>query len=426
MKASRRKGYPRTMTDAAPPQVMGLNPFEPGFFDDPYAQYAAVQAADPIHLTPLGTWLITRWADVHTLLRTPGTSVEERSIVGGPRRTDAMAEVRMARGIEQTRSLAILNIDPPDHTRIRRLMSKAFTPRAVEQIRARAAALVDEILDDLATRGDEPVDLIAELAFPLPFRVISEMLGMPDGDDLHLRELSHTITQVLDPLLLVSNGEAILDASIEMRGIVSDAIAWKRTRDDDDLLSALIAAEDEGDVLSDAELLENVVLLYLAGHETTVNLIGNGVNALLDHPDQRRDLASDPSLDANAVEELLRWDSPVQFSRRIAVEPIEMHGATFERGQLVMTCLGAANRDPAKFGPTAGQLDLRRADAREHVSFGSGVHHCLGAALARLEGQEAIGRLVRRFPELDRGGDATHNQRIVLRGYDHLPVALHG
>jgi cytochrome P450 len=285
---------------------------------------------------------------------------------------------------------------------------------------------VEGILDDLAERGDEPVDLIGELAFPLPFRVISEMLGMPDGDDLHLRELSHTITQVLDPLLLMANGEAIIDASIEMRQIVADAIAWKRSRDDDDLLSALIAAEDEGEVLTDAELLENVVLLYLAGHETTVNLIGNGLNALLDHPDQLALLANDPSLDQNAVEELLRWDSPVQFSRRIALEPIEMHGSTFETGQLVMTCLGAANRDPRKFGPTAGKLDLRRADAREHVSFGSGVHHCLGAALARLEGQEAIGRLVRRFPAIERAGAATHNGRIVLRGYDHLPVALHG
>lgn len=415
------------MTDA-PPEVLGLNPFEPGYFENPYAQYAQVRETNPIHQSPLGPWLITPWADVHVLLRTPGTSVEDRNIVSeGVRRSDRFAELRAEQGLEPgpDRSLAILNLDPPDHTRIRRLVSKAFTPRSVERIRERTGQLTDELLDELAAAGPEPVDLIAGLAFPLPFAVINEMLGMPGGADaIHLRELSHTITQALDPLLLMENGPAILAASVEMRGIIAEAIAWKRTRDDDDLMMAMIRAEDEGDVLSDAELLENVVLLFLAGHETTVNLIGNGTNALLDHPDQRRLLVEDPSLDQNAVEELLRYDSPVQFSRRIMLEPVEMHGHTFAPGDLVMTCLGAANRDEAKFGPTAGELDLRRADAREHVSFGSGVHHCLGAALARLEGQEAIGRLVRRFPDLERGGEAVHNQRIVLRGYDELPVVL--
>lgn len=415
------------MADADAPTVLGLNPFEPGFFDDPYTQYAALREAEPIHHSALGPWLITRWEDVHTLLRKPGTSVEERNITNfeGASRREVMNEVRAGQGFEpQGRSLAILNIDPPDHTRIRKLVSKAFTPRAVEQIRARAGELVDEILDDLAERG-EPVDLIAELAFPLPFAVINEMLGMPGGADaLQLRAWSHTITQVLDPLLVMQNGPAIVEAAFHMREVIAEAIAWKRGREDDDLMTALIRAEDEGDTLSDAELLENVMLLFLAGHETTVNLIGNGTNALLRHPDQLRRLAEDPALATNAVEELLRYDSPVQFSRRIALEPIEVAGTDIAAGDLVMTCLGAANRDPAKFGPTAGELDLGRPDAREHVSFGSGVHHCLGAALARLEGQEAIGRLVRRFPGIEAAGEPTHNQRIVLRGFDHLPVAL--
>ncbi|WP_426572059.1 cytochrome P450 [Aquihabitans sp. McL0605] len=413
------------MTDEAPTSVIGLNPFEPGFYANPYAQYAEIRATDPIHKSALGPWLITRWADVHTLLRTPGMSVEERNItMDGPSRRERMNELRAANGgapIE--RSLAILNIDPPDHTRIRRLVSKAFTPRAVERIRSRAGDLTDEILDDLAGRG-EPVDLISELAFPLPFTVISEMLGMPDGDRLQLRSWSHTITQVLDPLLAMQHGEEIIAASIQMRRVLSEAIAWKRANPADDLLTAMIQAEDEGDVLSDAELLENLVLLFLAGHETTVNLIGNGVNALLDHPDQLALLAADPSLAANATEELLRFDSPVQFSRRIALQPLEIEGVDIAPGELVMTCLGAANRDPAKFGPTAAQLDLTRPDAREHVSFGSGVHHCLGAALARLEGQEAIGRLVRRFPAMEKAAVPTNNGRIVLRGLDDLQVTL--
>lgn len=415
------------MTDDAPTSVIGLNPFEPGFYNDPYAQYAAIRAADPISQTALGPWLITRWTDVHTLLRKPGTSVEDRNIAfEGPTRREQMNERRAAQGAPPIeRSLAILNIDPPDHTRIRKLVAKAFTPRAVERIRQSAGDQVDAILDALADRR-EPIDLISELAFPLPFSVINEMLGMPEGGDtLQLRAWSHTITQVLDPLLAMQHPDEIIEASVNMRGVIADAIAWKRTRDDDDdLLTALIQAEEDGDQLTDAELLENVMLLFLAGHETTVNLIGNGVNALLDHPDQLRLLVDDPSLDANAVEELLRYDSPVQFSRRIALEPLEIEGVAIAPGDLVMTCLGAANRDPAKFGPDAEDLRLDRPDAREHVSFGSGVHHCLGAALARLEGQEAIGRLVRRFPAIERAGAPTHNQRIVLRGYDDLPVSL--
>lgn len=414
------------MDDQAPTTVIGLNPFEPGFYDDPYAQYAAIRDADPISQTALGPWLITRWADVHTLLRKPGTSVEERNIeMDGPSRRQQMNERRAEQGAPPIeRSLAILNIDPPDHTRIRKLVAKAFTPRAVERIRATARQQVDAILDDLAGRT-EPIDLISELAFPLPFAVINEMLGMPEGGDtLQLRAWSHTITQVLDPLLAMQHADEIIAASVAMRGVIGEAIAWKRTRDDDDILTAMIEAEEDGEQLTDAELLENVMLLFLAGHETTVNLIGNGVNALLDHPDELTRLIEDPALDANAVEELLRFDSPVQFSRRIALEPLEIEGVGIAPGELVMTCLGAANRDPAKFGPDAAELRLDRPDAREHVSFGSGVHHCLGAALARLEGQEAIGRLVRRFPGIERAGAPTHNQRIVLRGYDDLPVSL--
>ena len=413
------------MVDDAPTKVFGLNPFEPGFYENPYAQYADLRTHEPIHQSTLGPWLITRWDDVHTLLRKPGTSVEERNVeMSGPSRREQMNELRAQHGAPPIeRSLAILNIDPPDHTRIRKLVAKAFTPRAVERIRLTARQQVDAILDDLAGRG-EPIDLISELAFPLPFSVINDMLGMPEGDRLQLRAWSHTITQVLDPLLAMQHPQEIIEASVAMREVVAEAIAWKRTRDDDDILTAMIQAEEDGQQLTDAELLENVVLLFLAGHETTVNLIGNGVHALLQHRTELERLVADPALDANAVEELLRYDSPVQFSRRIALEPIEVGGQAIGAGELVMTGLGAANRDEAKFGPTADQLDLGRADAREHVSFGSGVHHCLGAALARLEGQEAIGRLVRRFPAIEATEAPTHNGRIVLRGFDRLPVSL--
>ncbi len=412
--------------DAPPTTVLGLNPFAPGFFENPYDQYEAAREAEAVHRTPIGSWLVTRWDDVHATLRRPGTSVDDAKATGPTSERRAAMVEAAGRTVSRPRGReAILNLDPPDHTRLRSLVSKAFTPRAVERIRVRSGQLVDGVLDDLATR-EGPVDLIAELAFPLPFTVITELLGMPEGDRDQLRDWSHTITKTLDPLLAISHAAEIFDASDHMEEVVAEAIRWKRTRDDDDLLTALIRAEDEGDVLSDTELIDNVTLLYLAGHETTVNLIGNGTKALLDHPDQLERLAADPDLTPNAIEELLRYDSPVQFSRRILLEPFEIAGVPIPAGDLVMTGLGSANRDPRKFGPTAGELDLGRADAREHVSFGSGVHHCLGAALARLEGQEAIGRLVRRFPAMTAAEAPTHNGRLVLRGWDHLPIVLHG
>ena len=410
------------MSADAPETVLGLNPFAPEFYADPYRQYDALREGPRIQRSAFGVWIVNRWDDVHAVLRTPGTSVDDRNLADGQTRRDRLADLVEGRRPERG-SKAILNIDPPDHTRLRKLVSKAFTPRSVERIRARTGELTEAILDDLATR-DEPVDLVADLAFPLPFLVISELLGMPEGDRAQLREWSHTVTKILDPLLAIEHAAAIFEASDHMNEVVTAAIAWKRQRDDDDLLTALIHAEDEGDMLSDHELVDNVTLLYLAGHETTVNLIGNGVNALLGHRDQLDRLVADPSLDSQAIEELLRYDSPVQFSRRIAMAPMEVAGVTIAPGEFVMTCLGAANRDPAKFGDDADQLDLGRTSAREHVSFGSGVHHCLGAALARLEGQEVIGRLIRRFPDIEAAGDATHNGRIVLRGFDRLPVAL--
>jgi len=323
----------------------------------------------------------------------------------------------------------MLLLDPPDHTRIRRLVASAFTVRSVDRLRPRVEALADELLDDIAasaaTSGGAPVDLMSAFAFPLPFQVITELLGMPEGDRDQLRALSHTITQSLEPMLDEATLRATLAASDEMHRHVLDAIEWKRRNPADDLLSAMIAAEEDGERLTTAELSDQVVLLYLAGHETTVNLIGNGTLALLRHRDQLERLVADPGLDANAVDELLRWDSPVQLSRRIVLEELEVAGEPVRPGDIVMTLLGAANRDPDHWGPTAGRLDLGRSGAGAHLSFGSGIHHCLGAALARLEGAVAIGALVRRFPAMELATDEpAWNGRIILRGLDTLEVAL--
>jgi cytochrome P450 len=317
---------------------------------------------------------------------------------------------------------SILNIDPPDHTRLRRLVSKAFTPKMVNELRPRVQALVDDALDSMSVRGES--DVIGDLAFPLPFTVISEMLGMPDGNRDEVRGWSHTLTKTLDPILTPEEVQAALAAADNMQTHVQDVLAWKREHPADDLLTGLLAAEDEGDRLTELELLDQVLLLYVAGHETTVNLIGNATLALLGHPDELARLRSDPGLDAGAVEELLRYDSPVQFSRRITTGDLDVDGTTVPAGTFILTCLGSANRDEARWGPTAEELDLARADAGQHMSFGNGIHHCLGSSLARTEAQIAIGTLVRRFPDLELAGEPERNGRVVLRGLETLPVTV--
>lgn len=402
---------------------VSYNPYAPGFAADPYTQYAAIRAGGRVHHNPLGLKVLSHYDDCFELLRLGGTSVDERnaSNVASPPVPADLA----ARRDERRRS--ILSIDPPDHTRLRRLVSSAFTTRRVERLRARVRELVAELLDEIAAGAapGEPVDLVARLAFPLPFVVISELLGMPEGDRDELRAWSHTMTRSLEPFLDEATLRRIVAASDQMHAHVDEAIAWKRAHPADDLLSGMIAAEEDGQRLTHDELRDQVVLLYLAGHETTVNLIGNGTLALLRHRDQLERLAADPSLDANAVDELLRYDSPVQISRRIATTDIEVAGQPVGAGEMVVTLLGSANRDESRWGPTAADLDLGRDGAGTHLSFGSGIHHCLGSALARLEGAEAIPALVRRFPRMELACDhPAWNGRVVLRGLDSLPVDL--
>lgn len=401
-----------------------FNPWDHGFAEDPYAQYAALRARGGAISTGTGLLLVPRYEESFAVLRTPGTSVDERNAtldVFGQPPADALE------GREQRGARSILTLDPPDHTRLRRLVSSAFTVRRIERLRERVRAQVAALLDDMAAdgRAGEPVDVIARFAFPLPFAVIHDLLGMPDGDRLELRRWSHLITRFLEPLTDPEDLRESLEASDNMEAHIREAIAWKRRNPADDLLSALIAAEDDGDRLTTVELVDQVRLLYLAGHETTVNLIGNGTLALLQNPKEMERLVGDPALDANAVDELLRYDSPVQLSRRIALTSIEVDGEVAAPGDLVVTFLGSANRDEAKWGPTANELDLGRAGAGAHLAFGSGIHHCLGAALARMEGAEAIPALVRRFPGMELATDRPDwNGRMVLRGLDSLSVTL--
>jgi len=375
------------------PPGLGLDPFAPGFFAEPYARYGALRRDDPVHHSALGPWLCTRYEDCVRLLCTPGLSVEDHH-AGFDRRARRYApdDPRRERGTR-----AILNLDPPDHTRLRRLVARAFTPRRVEALGPRIDALVDRALD--AGAGAGGFDVIADLAFPLPFTVISEMLGVPDHDGQYLRDVSHTLVRALEPLV-AEDDDAVRVASDAMHNAVEAMIAEKRAAPGDDLL-------------------------YIAGHETTVNLIGNGVWSLLRHPDQLTRLRADPGLVGNAVEELLRYDAPVQSSRRITRSDVTIGDTTVPAGSFVFTVLGAANRDPAHFGPDADRLDLGRPLAPQHLAFGGGIHHCLGAVLARAEARAAIGGLVQRFPRLAPTDTAPDwNGRLVLRGLESLPVTV--
>ena len=410
-----------------------FDPFVEGFAADPYPIYAIERNNEPIQQLPFGPWMVFTHAESVRVLRDVSLSVDIQKAIeisGFDPRTRAKMRAEIFPDRVPREDTSILNIDPPDHTRLRKLVSSVFTPKRISELRPVIERIVDEYLDAVVARAQAAgsstieMDLVSDLAFPLPFRVISEMLGIPDEDSAQIREWSHTLVRILD---FTISPEELYDAVIageNMRDHVTQIIAWKRKNLSDDLLSALIGAEDNGDVLSDTELLDQVTLLYIAGHETTVNLIGNGLWSLLTHRDQLELLRDDPSVETTAIDELLRFDSPVQISRRIALEDIEVGGHQIPAGSFVMTSLGSANRDQAVFGANADELDLRRSDASRHLSFGSGTHHCLGASLARLEGLVALTSLIRRFPNLQAQSDPKWNGRLVLRGMDALALQL--
>jgi cytochrome P450 len=401
-------------------QTARFDPFEPGFTDWPYGQYARLREAGPVLPSPLGGWQLFAHDDCFRLLREPGMSVEDRNITNPTFRADAFDHIAEELGVAAFENRSILNIDPPDHTRLRKLVARVFTPRAIEGLRPEIQRLVDEALAPIGT-GD-PFDLVATLAFPLPFQVISHMLGMPDGDTEALRDWSHTLAGTLDPTFDEHQVRRAFEASMAMRAHLTDVVAWKRANPSDDLLSGMIAQHEDGDALTDDELLDQLTLLFIAGHETTVNLIGNGTLALLEHRDQWVRLVADPGLVVGAVEECLRFDPPVQMTRRITLAPFEVRGVEIGPGEFVMAMTAAANRDPDRWGPDADELDITRDGANHHLTFGSGIHHCLGAALARLEGQVAIGTLAERYPGMEVDGEVVRNGRIVLRGLDAFPV----
>ena len=406
-----------------------FNPFDPAFRADPYPFYDALRAHDPVHRSPLGFTVLTRYDDVARTLRGAEFARDIEANVT-PRDNDPRRErrERLRQRIDDgTAAKSILNLDPPDHTRLRRLVSKAFTPTAIERLRPRIEQLVDDVLDRADERGS--MELVEELAFPVPFQVISDLLDISTDRSDEVREWSGVLTASLEPTVDDDTLDAAEVASAEMAGFLTEVIDHRRQHLGDDILSALILAEEEGDRLSPVELRTFVVLLYVAGHETTVNLIGNGALALLRLPDQRRIWAADPSLDANAIDELMRFDGPVQQTVRVPTIDVTYHDAegndvVVPKGSTVMTVLGAADHDPSVF-ERPNDLWLERPNASRHLGFAAGVHYCLGASLAKLEAGVAITSLIRRFPDVELAGTPGWRDRLTIRGVDHLPLSLH-
>ena len=410
------------MTDTKPntgPPAFDAN--DPDFIRNPYPRYRELRESGEIPVNADGLYVLTRHADVVAALRdtklssNPAhrTDLPQGGLTGLPFLSDGTVQL-------------LLVADPPVHTRLRRLANKAFTPRSVEALRPRVTELVDGLLDAAIDSADGGgCNLMPALAEPLPVMVICEMLGVPSSDWDQFKPWSTAIARSLDAASDPSVLEAAVPAAIGFVQYFAALIEERRRDPQPDLLSALIAAEEEGDSFTRPDLFAMVILLFVAGHETTTNLIGNGTLALLRNRDQFDALNADPGLAPAATEELLRYDSPVQVTARTATEPVTVGGLRVDQGQGVVVGLAAANRDPDFVGDP-DTLKLSRG-APGHVAFGNGIHHCLGAPLARLEGQVVFGRLTQRFPNMALADDdPPYREHFVLRGLAALPVALDG
>lgn len=397
-----------------------FNPFDPVWKADPYPFYRRLREEAPIGQVPgVGSWYVARFADCEALLK-------DRRVGSDTRKSDfyrKLAEQRPIRLAEDaTERRSFLFLDPPEHTRLRGLVAGAFTPRVLARLVPAVERLVGELLDAAVARGR--FDVVEDLAYPLAFSTISEILGIPHEDQGRFRAWSNEMAGSNDPTMNPSpevverQGRAYRETMDYLRALVAE----RRARPRDDVVSNLAAAERDGQ-LSEDEILSSITLLVASGHESTVSLIGNAVHALLTHPDQLAQLQASPELATNAIEETLRWDAPVQMTRRVAHEEIELGGRVIAKGFPITLVLGAANRDEAA-NPDGERFDIRRDPVR-HLAFGMGPHFCLGTHLARVEGSVALTAMIARFPSM-RLGEAGVRRRtdLVMRGLQSLPLAV--
>jgi cytochrome P450 len=412
------------MNDMTPPAAdassLEFNPLDPDFIADPYPFYRRLREAAPVFKTPQGFWLLTRYEDVALALRDKRFG---KDFIGNMRRRyggdDGMKEPAIA-------SLAhtMLVLDPPDHTRLRGLVNKAFTARRVADMRPRIRRIVDEQLDRVIDKGE--MDVMRDLAHRLPVIVICDMLGIPEDHRAPFLAGSSVNGRILEPVPMSRQELDEANRNTQMAGVYFKQLCELRRREpQDDLTTELVRAEEAGDKLSPEELEANMGLLFGAGHETTTNLIGNGLLALHRQPDQWERIKADPSLIPNAIEELLRYDSSVQLTGRVANAEVELSGVKLAPQDSVIALLGAANRDPAQY-PDPEKLDVGREHIRP-MSFGGGIHHCLGAQLARLEAELVFTALIERMPDISLPEKDTPAWRrsFTLRGLSRLPAVWH-
>ncbi len=376
-----------------------FNPLSSELRADPLPQYEKLRSKDPVHrMRLIDGWILTRYEDIDMVLR------------------DHRRFGNLGRDYGYLPYISMLDLDPPEHTKVRGLVVHGFTPRAVNSLEPRITKTVNELLDEIVNKPR--FDLIHDIAFPLPIIVIAELLGVPPEDRDQFREWSDVAALVVDPLL---DSQQIQDVrqTIEELFDYLETIAEDRQRHpQDDLVTALVNAEEDGERLSREDLLINLVLVLVAGNETTRNLIGNGTLALMKNPEQLQRLRDDPSLLDSAIDEMLRYDSPVQLDSRIAREPVEIGGKRIEPDQRILCALGAANHDPEVF-PEPERFDVGRAP-RNHLSFGRGIHYCLGAPLAKLEARVAFAGLLSRFETLRLVAAPQYRDQITLRGLEDL------
>jgi len=405
---------PQQAADHVPTGVE-LTALDPAFRADPYPVLARLREREPVHYDAvIKRWVLSRRDDVERVLR-------DRTMAVDGRKANEGTYMRIFAAPPGGPEPSMLMLDAPDHTRLRALVSKAFTPRAVERLAPRIREIIDELL--AAVAGRERFDLIEAFAGPLPVIVIAEMLGVDPADRVDFKRWSDASAMGLNPLLTKDQRALLAEEEGQFDAYLERVIAERRARPRDDLISALLAVEEAGDQLDDGEIVTMCVLLLAAGNVTTTDLIGNGVWTLLRHPDQLRKLREDPSLIKNAVEEILRFESPVVQTARIPMDGMQIGGCPIRRGESVLTSLAAANRDPDGC-PEPDRFDITRPEVRHH-SFGGGAHFCLGAPLARLEAQLAIGALVERFPNLRLADEPLEWRALpAFRGLARLPVLV--
>jgi cytochrome P450 len=403
-------------------QSFDLARLDRAFLDDPYPTYRALREHNPVHRLPDGTYFLTRYDDLIEVYRDAKTWSSDKKIQFKPAFGDSL--------LYEHHTTSLVFNDPPIHTRVRKLLAPAFTPRALKALQPRIEALVDRLLDAAAERG--AIDLIEDFAAAIPVQLIGDMLGIPYDERGPLRNWSLKILGALEPVLSKEQFESGVTAVAEFKDYLRGLVARRRrggAEDKAEILSTLIggselvgATEKSGDRLSELELLHNCIFLLNAGHETTTNLIGNSVDLLIRHPNALRELAAHPELIETAVEEFLRMESSNQLGNRRAAAPARIGDVAIPAGTYVHLCIGAANRDPMQF-PDPDRLDLRRQPNR-HLAFGFGIHTCAGNSLARMEAQVAIGKLVRRFESIERAGEFVRGGRARFRGFLRYPVAV--